>query len=89
MTLEVHVDGNSLGGLFHDLFGREMTEEECCCDSCGTVSPLGAVLVYKGPADVIRCPACRNVLMVIVASANGLQVRFQSLRWMAFTGRAE
>ena len=78
-----HLDGNSLGGLLRDLFGREMTHERGCCDACGAINPLGTTLVFRdAPGDVIRCSNCQTVLMVAVALPTGMRVSFQSLRWM-------
>lgn len=85
MMTDTHVDGNALGGLLYDLFGREMTHQRGCCDKCGTVSALGSVLVYRGPGEVLRCPACRNVVMVVVSSPAGVKVTFESLRWVAIS----
>ena len=41
MIEDVHVDGNAIGGLLHDLFGREMTGEIGCCGNCGATNPSG------------------------------------------------
>jgi len=39
-----HVDGNAVGGVLMDVFGREMTAVVGTCASCGAVNPLGAVI---------------------------------------------
>jgi hypothetical protein len=85
MTTETHLDGNALGGLFHELFGREMTNQEGCCDGCGSVSMLGSVLVYRGAGDVVRCPNCGSALIVVVPSPAGVRISFESLRWLSIT----
>ena len=82
MTIDTHLDGNVLGGLFHDLFGQEMTHQFGCCDRCDTVSALGSVMVYRGAGDVLRCPACGEVVLVVVSSPDGLRVTFVALRWL-------
>lgn len=82
MTDDNHLDGNALGGLFHDLFGQEMTDALGCCDECGTVSALGAIKVFRGAGEVLRCPACGNIMMVIVSTPAELHITFQSLRWL-------
>jgi 4-hydroxy-3-methylbut-2-en-1-yl diphosphate synthase IspG/GcpE len=77
------VDGNALGGLFFEVFGRDMTAQLGCCGECGAVNPLGQVLVYRdAPGHVIRCPACSRVLMVIVEHAARFRVTFEHLRWI-------
>jgi hypothetical protein len=83
MTREAHLDGNALGALFRDLFGREMTHQRACCDACGVVNLLGAAMVYRdAPGDVVRCANCGTVLMVAVASPTGTRLSIQSLRWV-------
>ena len=46
MDNERHLDGNALAGLFHDVFGREMTHECACCSHCGAMNQLGAAWVF-------------------------------------------
>lgn len=82
MDNERHVDGNALAGVFHDVFGREMTHECGCCSQCGAVNQLGAVHVYRAAGDVLRCPNCGTVVMVIVPDASGMRVSFESMRWV-------
>jgi hypothetical protein len=88
MTADARLDGNALGALFHDLFGREMTDERACCDACGAIGPLGSAMVYRdAPGDVLRCPSCMSVLLVAVSLPTGLRVTFQSLRWVEIGNR--
>jgi len=84
MTSDTHIDGNALGGLFQEVFGRDMTDQSGCCDGCGTVSMLGSVMVFRGAGDVVRCPACGSVLIVIVSSPGEHRISFESLRWLSF-----
>ena len=96
MTDDTHLDGNALGGMLLEVFGREMTEMRSCCDSCGDVHPIGAMRVYRGPGDVVRCPTCDSVVVVaatihertrvhlsrraLARGASGLTVRRQPRR---------
>lgn len=83
MTTDAHLDGNALGALFHDLFGREMTDQRACCDACGTINQLGSAMVFRdAPGDVMRCVACGSVLLVAVPMPTGIRVTIQSLRWI-------
>jgi len=83
MTGDRHVDGNAIGGLLIELFGREMTDQVGCCDHCGAVNPLGAVHVYvDAPGTIIRCPSCESVLIVIVEKPSGVRVSFEQIRWL-------
>jgi uncharacterized Zn finger protein len=82
MTDAIHVDGNALGGLLIEVFGREMTDARCCCASCGTVNPLGAMRVYRSAGDVIRCPTCGNVTIVSVVIREHTRVHLGGVRWI-------
>ena len=56
MTSDAPVDGNALAGPMIEMFGREMTDAQCCCGTCGTVSLMGALAVYdRAPGAVVRC----------------------------------
>lgn len=82
MDNERHLDGNALAGLFHDVFGREMTHECAGCAICGAENQLGAVRVYRGAGDVLRCPNCGSIVMVIVQHGDGFRVSFEAIRWI-------
>jgi hypothetical protein len=82
MTDATHVDGNALGGLLIEVFGREMTDAEGCCASCGTVNPLGAMRVYRGAGDVMCCPTCGNVTIVTVEIREHTRVYPAGVRWI-------
>ena len=78
-----HLDGNAIGGLLQELFGREMTHELGCCGNCGAISPIGETVVYlEAPGSVVRCPACGSVLLVAVARPTSVRVTVESLRWI-------
>ena len=83
MADETHLDGNALAGLLVEVFGREMTAAVGCCGGCGARNAVGALLVYRaGLGDVVRCPACSAVLLVISARQAGARLCFASLRWL-------
>jgi hypothetical protein len=83
MTDDTHIDGNAMGGSLMDLFGLEMTGAGGCCAGCGTVSPLGSLIVFDhAPGDVMRCPACGAVMLVAVERPTGLRFHFVGLRWV-------
>jgi hypothetical protein len=78
-----HVDGNALGGLLMEAFGREMTAARERCGGCGSVRELGALIAYtRGPGDVLRCPDCDTVLMVCVRRGGGYRVAMRSVAWL-------
>lgn len=83
MTDDTHLDGNALGGLLLELFERDMTDQPGRCGECGTVKVLAEVRVFRdAPGDVMRCPACNAVLMVIVQTRTGYRISFESLSWL-------
>lgn len=83
MTTDTHLDGNALGALWHDLFGREMTAQRGCCDNCGNVAALATVTVFRdAPGDVVRCSRCESVLLVAVDTPSGLRVSWIGMRWV-------
>ncbi|HYI66388.1 MAG TPA: DUF6510 family protein [Candidatus Limnocylindrales bacterium] len=81
MTDETHLDGNALGGLLDEVFGREMTDALACCATCESVHAIGAMLVYRGAGDVMRCPTCQNVVMVAVTIRDRARI-FSAMRWL-------
>ena len=59
------LDGNAIGGLLLEVFGREMTAAVSTCVFCGHVGPVAETVVYlRAPGTVVRCRTCGNVLMV-------------------------
>jgi hypothetical protein len=61
------LDGNAIGGLLIEVFGAEMTTATGTCDSCGAVSQVAELAVYRpGLGTVVRCRACGAVLMTFV-----------------------
>lgn len=82
-----HLDGNALAGMFYEVFGREMTDQEGCCDDCGAINPLGRTIVYRSaPGDVVRCADCGAVLMVAVKTPSHYRISIRSLRWVEVSG---
>jgi hypothetical protein len=80
-TEEMKLDGNAIGGMMLELFGREMTTAVSTCRSCGATGPLGAVDVYmQAPGVVVRCRTCESVLMTIVQSSTRTWLGLGGLR---------
>ena len=83
MTSDTHVDGNALGGLLLDVFGREMTDAHGCCARCGAVRPVAEFMVYRsGPGDVVRCSSCAAVVLVVASLPDRPRVYISALRWL-------
>ena len=62
----IHLDGNSIGGLLQDVFGRDATDVSGRCRGCGAENYVGALHVYRAAGVVVRCPNCEAVLMRVV-----------------------
>lgn len=61
------LDGNSIAGTLHAVFGGEMTAAVGTCAMCGTRRPLGELRVYRdAPGVVARCRDCEGLLLIIV-----------------------
>jgi len=83
MSTESHVDGNVLGGTLMEMFGAEMTDRRGCCGVCGAINPMGSMHVYvDAPGDVMRCPACQAVIMVLTRIGPVVRVNLAQLAWV-------
>jgi hypothetical protein len=61
------LDGNAIAGRLYAVFGAEMTTATAVCGHCGNRGPVAECEVYLGgPGTVVRCRACRGLLMVLV-----------------------
>jgi phage FluMu protein Com len=61
------LDGNAIAGALLDHFGHDMTMAQVRCSHCNSTSLMAELRVYtKAPGAVARCPACDEVVMVIV-----------------------
>lgn len=82
---DMKVDGNAIGGLLREIFTMEMTAAETTCAGCGAVNAVGRVDVYmQAPGVVVRCPECRQVLMLIVHGRGRYWVDLRGVRRLEF-----
>ena len=78
-----HLDGNAVAGDLFDAFGREMTAERERCGGCGSVRQVAELRAYvAGPGDVLRCPECGIVLLVVTRTARRVHVSTASMEWL-------
>jgi hypothetical protein len=83
--MDRHVDANAVGGIFLEVYGRDLTAEPGTCLDCGAVNPLGALILYRDcPGQVLHCPECGSVQMVIVELRQGYEITIESLETTAF-----
>jgi Family of unknown function (DUF6510) len=63
---DLRLDGNAAGGLLNEIFPFEMTAAEATCEGCGTVRPIGELVLYRhGMGSILRCSDCDTVLIRI------------------------
>jgi Family of unknown function (DUF6510) len=75
------LDGNAIGGVLGEIFGREMTIAVGVCGSCGATGPVAELHVYlRAPGIVVRCPDCECVLLKIVQSERRTWLDLRGLR---------
>ncbi len=73
------LDGNAIAGDLEELFGREMTGADGVCVHCGVHSLVAELRVYsRAPGTVARCPACGDVVFVIVFVREGARIELAS-----------
>jgi hypothetical protein len=80
-TDAMRLDGNAIGGLMLELFGKEMTASIGVCGSCGAVERLACVDVYlHAPGTIVRCRHCQSVLMKVVQTPTRFWIDLSGLR---------
>lgn len=63
---DLRLDGNAAGGLLNEIFPFEMTAAEATCGGCGTVRPIGELMLYQhGMGAILRCAVCDTALLRI------------------------
>lgn len=83
------LDGNAVAGLLQEIFGAEMTAQTAVCANCGNAAQVGGLLAFtQAPGVVLRCPACKEVLMRMVQTPKGVyfEARGVSQMWMPSKG---
>lgn len=78
---DLRLDGNGIAGLLTEVFAVEATSAPRRCQSCGATNPVGAHLAYQGAGTVLRCPACGDVALRVVALGEHRGVRLEGT-WM-------
>ncbi len=70
---ETMLDGNAAAGILMEIFSLEMTASPTECAYCGQEGEIGALLAFmQGPGIVLRCPACRNIILRIVQTPDAI-----------------
>ncbi len=72
---ELWLDANAIAGLLQELFGVEMTTAPSQCAGCGNEAEVGSLLAFvHGPGYVLRCSACKQVVLRIVEMPDSILV---------------
>jgi hypothetical protein len=80
---DLTLDGNAVAGLLRELFADDMTAAVGCCDGCGAVEAVGALVVYAhAPGVVVRCPHCASVLLRVVRAEDRAWLDVRGVRWL-------
>ena len=74
------LDGNAVAGVLQEVFAAEVTTAIGTCATCGSSEPLGAVHVFRGAGEVLRCPHCDDTLVKIVRNGSRLWIGFDGIR---------
>jgi Family of unknown function (DUF6510) len=82
------LDGNAAAGLLREVFAFEMTASPTKCAHCGAVGALGTLLAFtQAPGIVLRCPACEQVIMRIVETADAIYLEARGAAYVRLERR--
>jgi Family of unknown function (DUF6510) len=77
------LDGNAVAGLLREVFALEMTASPTKCAHCGAIGALGTLLAFtQAPGVVLRCPACEQVVLRIVETADAIYLEARGAAYL-------
>ena len=83
------LDGNALAGPLAELFAIDLATAVLTCAHCGAAGPLAAHPLYPtGPAFVLRCRDCTEVVLRYADDAGGIRLDMSGVRLLTVTQRA-
>ena len=83
----VRLDGNAAAGILSEVFVPDITTARATCANCGTIRPLGALLVYAhGMGMVVRCPSCEAVVLRVARTRTRLWLDPTGARLVVMAG---
>lgn len=65
------LDANAVAGMLQAIFGTDMTAAASQCAHCGNQAMVGSLRAYMGPAVVLRCSICTQVVARIAVMPDG------------------
>ena len=89
---QLRLDGNAAAGILREVFAHELSAARGACAACGTIAPLGSQHLYMyplSPGAVLRCTACREVLMVLVHAGGRYRFGLRGLTWLEILDSVE
>jgi hypothetical protein len=85
----LRLDGNAAAGILSELFVPDLTAARATCAGCGTIRPVGALLVYAhGMGTVVRCPGCDGVVLCVTRTARFVCLDTTGARRIIFAASA-
>ncbi len=85
---ELMLDGNALAGLLQEIFGTEMTTTPSRCAGCGNEAEVGGLLAFtQGPGIVLRCSACKQVILRIVQTPDSYLIDARGAEYLKLKRR--
>ena len=82
------LDGNSVGGLLDEIFGRDLTASPCECAACGMVGAVATLLAFThAPGVVLRCPGCEGVVLRLVLTPDLVYLDARGAAFLRFARR--
>src|SRR5262247_4939917 len=83
----LRLDGNAAAGILSEVFVPDLTTARATCANCGTIRPLGALLVYAhGMGTVMRCPSCDAVVLRVARTRTQLWLDPTGVRLVVMAG---
>ena len=78
---DLRLDGNAAGGLLNEIFPFEMTAAEATCGGCGTMKPIGELMLYgHGMGAILRCAGCDTALIRITHIGGNYRLDLSGMR---------
>ena len=80
-TAERRLDGNAATGALAELFAVDLVPAACTCAHCGRTGPLAQYDLYAdGPALVVRCAGCTEVVLRYSSSGGRIRLDMSGTR---------
>jgi hypothetical protein len=83
-------DGDAIGALLTEAFGKEITAAWSTCASCGNSGPVAELVVHQqAPGTVVCCRACGSVLIALIRHEDTVDIDVSGLASLSRLGPAD